>query len=52
MSTITHPVLLIMAQGLASVTNKSGTNIRNLFQNTILIVLKSVITAVICTTLL
>lgn len=43
MSTITHPVLLIMAQRLASITNKTGANIRNLFQFTMLFGLKSVI---------
>ena len=31
MSTITHPVLLIMAQRLASTTNKTGAKIRNIF---------------------
>ncbi len=44
MSTITHPVLLIMAQGLASTTNKIYTNVHKLFHITILFGLKSVIT--------
>ena len=52
MSTIAHPALLNKAQRLASVVNKTGANILNLFQLTILIGLKSVITISIVSYLL
>lgn len=52
MGTITHPVLLIMALWLASTTNKLVQKYTFFSIVTVLIDLKSVITAAICTTLL
>ena len=52
MSTITHPILLIMAQWLASIIIKTGAKIDKLYKTSILYGLKSVISTPVVTLLL